>query len=158
MASSLKSIANIFVLSALSFYSSGSLAQDNRTYLASIPFEFHLSYGVMPAGDYQILSVNSHMMRFRAMGTAKTEDLLVSPMTESDRLPSGQLRFTRYGDVLVLREFAAPTDHSGIHYVSRCIPTRREKQMARNVKHIARTPSQAQHDPIEIAINTTPLP
>lgn len=154
----LKSVATVLILSAVSFCSSKSQAQDNPTYLASIPFEFHLSHGVMPSGKYEIVSLNPHMMRFRALGTTKTEDLLVYPTTESDKLPSGQLRFTRYGDVLVLREFAAPTDHSGLHYVSRCISTRGEKQMGRNTKKIAGVTSQSTQYPTEIAINTTAQP
>ena len=158
MACSLKTLATVLILFALPLCSSRSQAQDERTYLASIPFEFHLSHGLMPAASYQIVSVNSHMIRFRALGTKKSEDLLVYPMPESDRLPSGQLRFARYGDVVILREFVAPTEHSGMHNVSRCIQTRMEKQMARDLKQITRNPSRARQYPIEIAINATPLP
>lgn len=157
MISSLKSFATVLIVSAVVLGSCRSQAQEKRTYFASIPFEFHLSHGIMPAGSYEIMSLNSHMMRFRALGTTKTEDLLVYPVTESDTIPSGQLRFNRYGGISVLREFAAPANHSGLHSVSRCIPTRKEKQMGRNLKQIAGIPSEAQH-PTEIAINVKSLP
>ena len=78
-------------------------------------------------------------------------DVLNAPVTPQESLSPSR-------DVLILREFAAPTDHSGMHNVSRCIQTRTEKQMARNLKRVTRNPSQARQYPIEIAINATPLP
>ncbi len=153
MPRSLASVAAALILSAIPLCSSTSLAQAHPTYLVSIPFDFHMNDKVMPAGSYEIVPLSPHTIRFRALGSKVTADLLVYPTEEAGRVASGQLRFARYGNLNFLREFAPNTDQSGPHPASRCVRTRGEKQAARNLSIVATAQAQ---QPTEIAINATP--
>ncbi|GAC1361855.1 MAG: hypothetical protein NVSMB3_10120 [Acidobacteriaceae bacterium] len=153
MSRSLASIAAALILSALPLCSSTSLAQAHFTYLVSIPFDFHMNDKVMPAGSYEIVPLSPHTMRFRAMGSKVIADLLVYPTQEPGTVPSGQLRFARYGNLNFLREFSPSAERTGPHSASRCVKTPGEKQAARNLNTVAKAAAQ---QPTEIAINATP--
>jgi len=144
--------AAALILSALSLCTSTMQAQGHPTYLVSIPFDFHMNDEVMPAGSYEIRTLSPHIIRLRALGNTRTADLLVFPTQEPGRVPSGQLRFARYGNVNFLREFSPNTDQTGPHPASRCVRTRGEKQAARNLSTVVRlqTPQAT-----EVAINAT---
>ena len=153
MSRSLANTAAALILSALSVCSSTSQAQAHPTYLVSIPFEFHIDDNVMPAGSYEIVPLTPHILRLRALGSRRTADLLVFPTEEPGRIPSGQLRFARYGNLNFLREFSPSFERTGPHAASRCIRTREEKQAARNLNTNTSVKPQP---PTEIAINATP--
>ncbi len=153
MSRSLASIAAALIVSALPLCSSTLQAQARPTYLVSIPFDFHMNDRVLPAGSYEIVPLSPHTMRFRALGSKLTADLLVYPTQEPGSVPSGQLRFARYGNLNFLHEFSPAADRTGPHTASRCVKTRGEKEAARNLGTVAKAQAQ---QPTEIAINATP--
>ncbi len=108
---------------------------------------------ILPAGSYEIVPLSPHTMRFRALGSKLTADLLVYPTQEPGSAPSGQLRFTRYGNLIFLHEFSPSADRTGPHPASRCVGTRGEKEAARNLSTVAEVQAQ---QPTKIAINATP--
>lgn len=147
--------AAALMVCTLSLYSPTLRAQAHPTYTASIPFEFQVDHKVMSAGTYEIDPLTPHRMRLRHLGTPQTADLLVFPIDEPGTVPSGKLRFARYGTVYFLHEFSAPTEHTGPHSASRCIPTGEEKQAVRNLNSIA---SEKRQSPTEVAVSATPHP
>lgn len=127
-------------------------AQENANYVAAIPFAFGISNAVFPAGSYQITPLSPQLLRLRLVGGTREGYLLVSPGDDANKATTGRLQFTRYGDRYFLRQFAAPNGGERWHAVSRCLPSKNEKRVAKEWMQQARA-----HVPagVDVAVNPT---
>jgi hypothetical protein len=102
-------------------------AQSPVSYVADIPFAFHMNDTLLPAGKYQITPISQNNLRLSQID-GKQVGYVGVYRGDDARSEDAQIRFTRYGKSTFLRDFTAAG--SGRRAVSRCHVTRGEKQAA----------------------------
>jgi len=92
-------------LVALTVVATPASAQVTRM-RTNIPFAFYAGEKMLPAGDYSlVVNVQSRVLDLQPVASTDTYAVLLSPGTDTrkgDDLSEGMLRFTRYGDRVVL--------------------------------------------------------
>ena len=123
---------------SLTFAAAGSLlmfsgaspaqAQSPVSYVANIPFAFHVSNQTLPAGKYEIIQNSSQRsLRLNEIG-GKHRAYVLAYQGEDARSDRALIRFNRYGNDNFLRDFSPAPTGSGWRSVSRCSVTRAERQ------------------------------
>ncbi|HME31835.1 MAG TPA: hypothetical protein VKG65_03705 [Terriglobales bacterium] len=74
---------------------------------ANVPFDFNLDQKSMPAGTYEISSVNEKVLAVRNLNTGESRLVIASMHVEAspyDGAPQAKLAFRKYGDQYFLAE------------------------------------------------------
>jgi hypothetical protein len=124
---------------SLTFAAAGSLlmvsgaspaqAQRAVSYVANVPFAFHVNSQLLPAGKYDIRpDTIKGGLRLREID-GKHSAFVQVYNGEDARNETAVVRFTRYGNDNFLRDFSAPPNGPGWRSVSRCSVTRAERRV-----------------------------
>jgi hypothetical protein len=124
-------------------------AQGHAAYVAEIPFAFGMADAVFPAGTYQITPLSQKMLRLNLAGGTRMGYLMVFQADDASNVATGELKFTRYGDLYFLRQFSAPKEGREWEAVSRCVPSTNEKRVAKEWVARAHAPQG-----VDVAVNS----
>ena len=117
-------------LGSLLMYSGANPAQAQMpvSYVADIPFAFHVNSETLPAGKYRITpSTSPHGLRVNEIGGKHSGFVLVYN-GEDAKNEGAIIRFTRYGNANFLRDFSTQALGPERRSVSRCSVTAAEKR------------------------------
>src|SRR5579859_4463634 len=99
------------------------------SYVADIPFAFHMNSQTLPAGKYRITPVTSPQgLRLNEIGGKNGGFVLVYPGDDARNVGSAVIRFNRYGNANFLRDFSTEALGPELRSVSRCSVTTAEKR------------------------------
>lgn len=103
------------------------------SYIADIPFAFHMNGVTLPAGKYRITpSLAPQGLRLNEIGGKHAGFVLVYPGEDARNVGLAIIRFNRYGTTNFLRDFSTEAVGPGWRSVSRCSETREEKRFAKD--------------------------
>jgi hypothetical protein len=116
------------IILALALIVSVPLTQAQVRVRASVPFDFSLDQKSMPAGTYDISSMNDSVLAVRNLDTREAR-LLIAPMHVQASLDAGtphaKLVFSKYGDQYFLAEIWYGESNIGIAFPQ----SKREKEL-----------------------------
>ncbi len=106
-----------------------AFAQGPDVLQADIPFAFHVSQNVLPAGHYDVIrQVGSNLLTFRCSDRHASATVISSGINAPKTQEAGKLVFNRYGRAYFLSTVWSPGVSLG-----RLLPkSKAEREMARN--------------------------
>jgi hypothetical protein len=108
-------------------------AQQATSYVADIPFAFHMNGETLPAGKYRITpNAAPQGLRLNEIDGKHAGFVLVYHGDDAHNVGGAVIRFNRYGTTSFLRDFSTEPLGPGRRSVSRCNVTREEKRVARD--------------------------
>lgn len=119
-------------------------AQESRTQVANIPFEFTVGSTTLPAGDYNVTHLNSG--ETIALRGAESVVRLTSLITRAEPAKQSKLVFHRYGNQYFLSEVWT----SGYTNGRKVVKSKAEEQLQREMSKIAR--DGRQYDLYEVSL------
>jgi hypothetical protein len=130
-----KKLLYLFAIMAAILISGGTKAQAqlDGTVQAKVPFDFHASGTLLPAGTYTIRSIdsaNQDVLEIQSANGKKSAILETQDSSVADGTKNNQLIFDKTGDDYVLTQIVDADDASGIdvanpHYSSKPATGRR---------------------------------
>ena len=122
------SVFGALIILAFAFVVSTPMTQAQARTRASVPFDFSLGQQSMPAGFYEISSVNEKVLAVRNLETMEARLLIASMHVEASQAagtPHAKLVFRKYDDQYFLAEIWDGQNPIGIAFPE----SKREKEM-----------------------------
>ncbi len=126
-------IYGALMIIALALIVSAPIAQAEARINAQVPFDFTLDQKSVPAGEYEISSLNNNVLVLRNLDTREAR-LVIKPMhVQVSQTPGAKLVFHKYGDQYFLVQIWDGQGNIGIAFHE----SKREKELqaANSVTH-----------------------
>jgi hypothetical protein len=118
----------LMILALAVIVSAAPFAQAQARARASVPFEFSLNQTSMPAGTYEVKSLNGQVLSVRNLETGDARLLIASvhvQASEATGTPHAKMVFHKYGDQYFLSQIWDGQSNIGIAFPE----SKREKEL-----------------------------
>jgi len=108
------SIYGALAMLAVALMISVPMTQAQNSVRANVPFAFSLNQSSMPAGGYEISSVNEKVISVRSLETGQARMLIASVHVQASQDQHAKLVFHKYGDQYFLSQIWDGSGADGI--------------------------------------------